>query len=210
MTGYTSLLLKTGQITKYVNGDDGDLEFGVAKSYTVLDTGQYSGTTNITLHGHTETKSNNCVRDNVTGLTWSKNQSASLGYFDGKGYTGGLPWTTNGDGEGIFTYVAAANAASFAGNADWRIPNFTELASLVDYETGLFDAVAFDSYYGDIWCSTPGKEIAYAHYYPRLLSNGWTQALKTNGIINVLLVRGAPTAPPVGVNTLRSLLGAGY
>lgn len=43
------LLLATGQTTKYVTGDDGDLELGLAKAYAIYTTGQYSGTTNVDL-----------------------------------------------------------------------------------------------------------------------------------------------------------------
>ena len=43
-------LLKTGQTTQYSSElDDGYYESGVAKAYTVLTTGQYSGTSNIDL-----------------------------------------------------------------------------------------------------------------------------------------------------------------
>ena len=65
-------LLKTGQTISYHTGDDGDLELGTAKSFTVLDTGQYSGTTNITINGKTCALSNNCVQDNNTGLMWAR------------------------------------------------------------------------------------------------------------------------------------------
>jgi hypothetical protein len=41
------LLLKTGQTTCYHVGDDGDYEPGISKSYTVLNAGQYAGTSNI-------------------------------------------------------------------------------------------------------------------------------------------------------------------
>jgi len=44
---FAAMLLKTGQTTCYMVGDDGDVEAGVAKGYTVLSTGQYSGNTNI-------------------------------------------------------------------------------------------------------------------------------------------------------------------
>jgi len=47
---YPCLLLKTGQTTQYNSElDDGYYETGVAKEYTVLTAGQYSGTTNIDL-----------------------------------------------------------------------------------------------------------------------------------------------------------------
>lgn len=62
--------LKTGQTNSYATGDDGDLELGVARSYSTYTTGQYSGTTNITINGKTHALSNNCVQDNRTGLMW--------------------------------------------------------------------------------------------------------------------------------------------
>ena len=64
--------LSTGQETSYATGDDGDLELGVARSYSVYTTGQYSGTTNITINGKTHALSNNCVQDNRTGLMWAR------------------------------------------------------------------------------------------------------------------------------------------
>lgn len=65
-------LMVTGCTVKYVTGDDGDLEKGVIKSYSVLDTGDYSGTTNITINSKTHALSNNCVKDNKTGLMWAR------------------------------------------------------------------------------------------------------------------------------------------
>ena len=64
--------LKTGQTTSYETGDDGDLELGVSKKYTALTTGQYSGTSNIVINGKTHALSNNCVKDNRTGLMWAR------------------------------------------------------------------------------------------------------------------------------------------
>ena len=46
-------LLKTGQTTSYVDYDDGYYEKGIAKSYTVLTTGQFSGTSTIKLAHYT-------------------------------------------------------------------------------------------------------------------------------------------------------------
>lgn len=65
-------LLKTGQTVSYAAGDDGDLELGVPKRYTVLTTGQYSGTSNIVINGKTHALSNNCVKDLRTGLMWAR------------------------------------------------------------------------------------------------------------------------------------------
>lgn len=73
----TAELLKTGQTTKYQDGDDGDLELGVNHEYEVLTTGQFSGTTNVTINGKTHALSNNCVRDwrtriNGNPLMWAR------------------------------------------------------------------------------------------------------------------------------------------
>jgi len=67
-----SSLLETGQTNSYATGDDGDLELGVKKNYTVLSTGQYSGTSNIVINAKTHALSNNCVQDNRTGLMWAR------------------------------------------------------------------------------------------------------------------------------------------
>jgi len=153
-------LLKTGQTTSYGSGsgvDDGGYEVGIAKRYTVLTSGQYSGSTNITINGKTDAHSNACVEDIETGLMWSRTVSASVGPTS----TGALPWTTTGSGgtaEGIFPYVAAANAAALAGYSDWRIPNDVELQSLREMEAGNAnpDATAFPSGWTTItvWSST--------------------------------------------------------
>jgi hypothetical protein len=143
----TAKLLATGQLTSYGSGtgvDDGALKKGIVKRYTILTTGQYSGTTGITINSKTDTHSNNCVFDEQTGLMWSRYCSASVGPAS----NGKIPWTTTGSGgtaEGIFAYVAAANAASLGGYTDWRIPNIFELLSIADYEatTAQPDSTAF-------------------------------------------------------------------
>ena len=120
-------LLKTGQTTQYGGyEDDGFFEKGLSKLYTILTAGQYNLTTNITLNAKTDAHSNNCVYDQRTRLMWSRYVSGSVGpASDGK-----LPWTTNVNGEGIFAFAAAANAAKLAGYSDWRIPNDSSLFSL--------------------------------------------------------------------------------
>lgn len=128
-------LLATGQVTSYGSGtgvDDGALKKGTPKVYTVLTTGQFAGNTDITINSKTDTHANACVLDNKTGLMWSRTIAGSVGPTN----NGKLPWTTTGAGataEGIFPYVAAANAAALAGYTDWRISNITDLHSLIDY-----------------------------------------------------------------------------
>ena len=73
--GYAKIitnLLKTGQTVSYATDDDGYLERGIEKDYTVLTIGQYSGTSNIVINGKTHALSNNCVKDLNTGLMWAR------------------------------------------------------------------------------------------------------------------------------------------
>ena len=186
---YAALLQKTGQTTQYDSKlDDGFYQKGVAKSYTILTTGQYSGTTNITLNSKTDVKSNNCVQDENTGLMWSRYESLILGPSN----NGTLPWTTNGDGEGIFDYAAAANTASFAGYSDWRIPNIFEYVSLADFEAPTMypDATAFVNINPQQWSSSTypaGTTLGHYIYWV----NGYVvyRVAKTTAL-RTLLVRG--------------------
>lgn len=159
-------LLKTGQTTQYGGyADDGYYQKGLSKKYSILTAGQYAGTTNITLNAKTDAHSNNCVYDQRTKLMWSRYATGSIGpASDGK-----LPWTTNGDGEGIFTYADAANAAKLAGYSDWRIPNSIELTSLRATKAANSnpDPTAFPSpsWNKELWSSTTLSQAdTYAHY----------------------------------------------
>ena len=163
-TGNRSRLLKTGQTTSYGSGtgvDDGALQKGIAKSYTVI---PQVGNTNIVLNGKTDVHTNNVVFDNNTGLMWSQTLSASVGpASDGK-----IPWTTNANGEGVFAFCAAANAANLGNYNDWRVPNVFELASLIDYEppNGTPDAIAFPGWTtGNVWTSTTAPDSSIAAKY---------------------------------------------
>lgn len=152
-------VVKTGQTSQYGSGtglDDGFYQKGVSKSYTILNTGQYAGTTNIVVNSKTDVHSNVCVQDNVTGLMWLQSVAGSVGpSSDGK-----LPWTTTGSGataEGIFDYCIAANAALLSGYSDWYIPNVDELHTLINYQTNppSPDVTTFPSFpQAAIWTST--------------------------------------------------------
>lgn len=188
-------LLKTGQLTSYGSGagvDDGALKKGIAKSYTVLSTGQYAGNTNITINSKTDAHTNACVMDNNTGLMWSRAYSASVGPAS----NGLLPWTTTGSGgtaEGIFPYVAAANAASLSGYTDWRIPNVYELLSIADYEApnGVPNPTAFASW-GTVvvWTASTWMTATTQAYYVDLSDASLRNLTKTNANGVAALVRG--------------------
>lgn len=187
-------LLSTGQTTSYGSGagvDDGALQKGIVKAYTILTTGQYSGTTNITINSKTDAHSNNCVMDNNTGLMWSRYASASVGpASDGK-----LPWTTTGSGgtvEGIFPYCAAANAAGLGGYSDWRVPNIMEIMSLADSEapTGQPNSTAFPSLPNlNLWSSTtqPNSTTSASYW---IVNNGISANNGKTTNLGFFLVRG--------------------
>lgn len=185
------LLLKTGQTTQYGGyEDDGYFEKGLSKRYTVLTTGRYAGTTDITLNAKTDAHSNNCVLDQRTKLMWSRYVAGSVGpASDGK-----LPWTTNVNDEGIFDYADAANAAKLAGYSDWRVPNNKELESLTNEEgtTAAPDTTAFPSWptADPCWSSTtPPYSTGYAqsisylepYIYPLIKTQNHNTALVRGG-----------------------------
>jgi len=124
--------LKTGQTTSFETGDDGALEEGIAKEYTILTTGRYSGTTDIVINSKTHALSNNCVKDNKTGLMWARYVPlADIGPdTDGK-----LLWKDAANSEDIWTFLSQANANTLAGYNDWRIPTYFALITLLDFST---------------------------------------------------------------------------
>lgn len=136
---YTSgPLLKTGQTTDFTPAgrttkDDGGFRLGIPGSladdqYLVLTTGNFSGTTAITVNGKTDTHTNECVFDKVTSLMWNRDISDSV---FGVG-TEDLFWSDVVTNEDVFDYCDNANIASLSGFTDWRIPNWAEMRTLVD------------------------------------------------------------------------------
>jgi hypothetical protein len=101
-------LPRTGQITPYSAGDDGTLQKGVAwPKPRFTDNGDQT------------------VTDNLTGLMWTKDGSTPTA----GSCTGGVQtWQT------AFDYVSCLNTGNYLGHTDWRLPNRTELHSLVNYE----------------------------------------------------------------------------
>ena len=96
---------KTGQKESYVEGDDGDLQFGIQwPDPRFTDNGD--GT----------------VTDNLTSLIWLKNADC----FGGKDWWGALDVSNN---------LAGGQCGLSDGSSpgDWRLPNVRELQSLIDY-----------------------------------------------------------------------------
>lgn len=98
-------LAKTGQTTKYADGDDGDLEKGVAWPAPRF-TDNSDGT----------------VTDNLTGLIWLKNANC----WDAITWQTAL---TNANG----LASGACGLADGSVATDWRLPNRKELLSLTDW-----------------------------------------------------------------------------
>jgi len=86
-------------------GQDGDVRAGATLSYTSNNDGT--------------------ITDNNTKLVWEKKTNCSGGtHCVNDVYT----W------DAAFAYVAALNAANFAGHNDWRLPNIKELQSIINYQ----------------------------------------------------------------------------
>jgi hypothetical protein len=64
------------------------------------------------------------ITDNLTNLVWAKDVWA---YSSGCGSSGYITW------QGALDFVACANANSYLGYKDWRVPNVNELYSLLNY-----------------------------------------------------------------------------
>ncbi|TMO48205.1 DUF1566 domain-containing protein [Pseudoalteromonas ruthenica] len=97
-----------------------------------------------------------CVRDNVTGLIWEVKQANThtLPNTDLREGQNHYSWALNGEGGvligserapansscpsdvdcSVQQYIDEVNAIDFCGGANWRLPTYVELLSLVDYQ----------------------------------------------------------------------------
>ena len=154
-----SIIQKSGQTTNYTGAgptaqDDGGKQYGIAKKYTALTTGQYSGTTTLTLNGKNDVHSNNVVVDNNLSIMWMRYVNSSV--FGGSS-TLNLYWTDGATNEDIFFYCDQANTQQLAGHTGWFVPNLKLLRTLIDWEqpNGVPNAAFFPSFpAAEIWSST--------------------------------------------------------
>ena len=185
---YLNGLPQTGQTTVYVAGDNGTNQTGVPHRYEVKNTGQYSGTVAIVLNGKTDTHSNAVVIDHQFKLMYSQTLSASVGPTS----NGLLSWTTNVNGEGVFTYAAAANMALLAGHNDWRVVNYFELVSQLIYQapSALPDSTAFPAFPSGVVPTTSTTQATNTSNPMSKISNSGTDSVQAKtATFRVLLVR---------------------
>jgi hypothetical protein len=135
-----------------------------------------------------ESISNNTVLDNNTGLVWMRYPFVKMGSAS----TGKVPWT--GKLYDAFAICAAANTASVGGYTDWRVPNMSELYSILDHEapTAYPNTTAWPSLTSLVlWCSTTSPiNAAYSFYYNYNTGSFDGLAKTTEATASVLLVRG--------------------
>ncbi|MCX5667781.1 MAG: DUF1566 domain-containing protein [Candidatus Omnitrophica bacterium] len=159
-------LPKTGQTTQYSGkADDGYYQMGnpVTPRFTA-GTGIETGT----------------VTDNATGLIWEQKTNDGGIHDKDNNYT----WT-----QMFNTFLSGAgglNTINFAGHNDWRIPNVTELLSIVRYSGSApyIDPIFTTSPY----YTSPGGYLASTTYDP--------DATATDYMWCVILID-APASPPV-------------
>jgi len=131
----TRLLPKTGQITEYVAGDDGTHEAGWWKGRL--------NSNNLTRWIQKTIGGDDIVLDRATGLMWAADGNAL-------GCANSIP-------QEWLPAILYATGLTFAGFDDWRLPNVSELQSIVNYgqnapviEQPPFSNTVSDSY----WSST--------------------------------------------------------
>jgi hypothetical protein len=140
---YPSNTWKTGQTASFFNGDDGDLEWGVA-----LPSPRFQDNNDGT------------VTDRLTMLIWLKDASCIKSQYSTYGdYWGEVNWQKSldfikGINDGIYSKCGGPYT-------DWRLPNIIELSSLTDFSTDDLTIATInpfinikDSDYSSYWSST--------------------------------------------------------
>ena len=97
-----------------------------------------------------------CVKDNITGLTWEGKPATDALRAASYNYTN----LNDRSAVDASTYVTAVNAAQLCGYSDWRLPTTDELQSLVDYSVAApgptIDTTWFPNTQGNVyWTSSP-------------------------------------------------------
>ena len=106
---------RTGQVTSYRTGDDGDLEMGIGASFSTLsDLNIFGNNQRFTSELGNQTYTNKFVLDHSTGLMW---------YI---ALVTGTQWNAAIDG------ALASTQGTFT---DWSLPNINQLISICNFST---------------------------------------------------------------------------
>ena len=155
----------TSPTASYAVGDDGWFQAGSPRATRFVDNG------------------NGTITDRATRLQWVKDPSQIGGNFGTPGTPATMTWT-----DAVANCLGTAHGGSleYAGFADWRLPNWLELATLYDISIGgvppvFSEFVAVTSYY---WTSsTPNREagIRAITCFMNTLGSPWiTHTAKTS------------------------------
>ncbi|MDD2365135.1 MAG: DUF1566 domain-containing protein [Desulfuromonadaceae bacterium] len=137
------------------------------------------------------------VTDTLTGLIWSKNAN---------------PASTTKTWQGALDYIKTLNSSSYMGYNDWRLPNVTELESLIDaekYTPALpaghpFSGVQSDYY----WSSTSYADSSTLAWYVSMYGGYVSYGYKT-GNVYVWPVRGGQSGSFGYLTILKAGSGSG-
>jgi hypothetical protein len=104
VTGQTTCYSASGSVVSCAGtGQDGEFEHGIARSFVDNNDGT--------------------ITDNATGLSWEKlSDDGSIHDWNST-----YDWTT-----AVTTKVATLNSSNFGGHNDWRVPNVSELRTLLN------------------------------------------------------------------------------
>jgi hypothetical protein len=106
---------RSGQVTSFRTGDDGDLEMGIGASFSTLSDNNIFGNTNrFTSELGSQTYTNNFVLDHSTGLMWY------------------IALVTATQWNGAIDGALASTQGTFT---DWVLPNINQLISICNFST---------------------------------------------------------------------------